>query len=266
MTVYILVDGSYFCFYRYHAIKSWWKFATPDIELDETSVAFADKFRSTFVDKMIEIPRKLKVHKQNPVIMVGKDCPQQDIWRMAEYADYKGTRNSSGSEYIATYFRMVYGDNLFQAGGATQILHHPHLEADDCIAIATQRLLAREPDAQIYIITSDTDYLQLVSDRVKIFTMQYKELVNSKTYCGDPERYLFCKTVLGDKSDNIPRVFSKCGPKTALKLWDDKDLFEQKLDAEEGARERYEHNRRLISFREIPADIYAEFCASHPYI
>ena len=263
MTDYVLVDGSYFCFYRYHAIKSWWKFAVPDVELNEMSVIFEDKFRTTFVDKMKEIPKKLKL--KNPTIMVGKDCPQRDIWRSMEYEDYKGNRKNDTSVHIGHYFKIVYSEGLFQAGGASQIMYHPRLEADDCIAIATKRILAREPTATVYIITSDTDYLQLIGDRVKIYTLQYKELKNSKTYCGDPDKYLFSKIILGDKTDNIPKVFHKCGPKTIDKMWEDKTLLEQKLD-EEGCHERYEHNRRLISFQEIPEDICAEFCDSHPYL
>ena len=265
MTNYILVDGSYFCFYRYYAIKSWWKFAMADVELDELSEVFADKFRTTFVDKMKEIPKKLKLKDKHPVVMAGKDCPQNKIWRTSLYDDYKGNRKSDTCEHIGHYFKMVYGQDLFQAGGASNILYHPHLEADDCIAIATKRILDREPEATVYIITSDTDYLQLIEDRVKIYTLQYKELKNSKSYCGDPDKYLFSKILLGDKSDNIPKVFSKCGPKTVDKLWEDKSLLEQKLD-EEGCREKYEHNRQLISFQEIPSSLLDEFCQSHPYL
>ena len=262
MPDYILVDGSYFCFYRYYAIKSWWKFANPDIEVNETSIIFEDKFRTTFVDKMTEIPKKLKL--KNPIIMVGKDCPQQDIWRMREYKDYKANRKNDTCEHIGLYFTIVYGENLFNVGGASNILYHPHLEADDCIAIATKRILEKDPQATVYIITSDTDYLQLVQDRVKIYTLQYKELINSKSYCGDPNKSLFSKIILGDKTDNIPKVFNKCGPKTVDKLWNDKILLEQKLD-EEGCREKYEHNRRLISFQEIPVELHEEFCQSHTF-
>jgi 5'-3' exonuclease len=41
---------------------------------------------------------------------------------------------------------------------------------------------------------------------------------------------LFCKIVTGDKSDNIPSIFKKCGIKTALKYYNDKNLFEAQLE------------------------------------
>ena len=43
----------------------------------------------------------------------------------------------------------------------------------------------------------------------------------------------FCKIVTGDPSDNISSVFPKCGPKTALKYFADRELFEKKLQENE---------------------------------
>ena len=84
---YILIDGSYFIFYRYYALNVWWSHAgeTPlpqaqvqQIELlGETlpildavhinggqggvSPLFIEKFKSTFVSKIHEIDKKLKL-------------------------------------------------------------------------------------------------------------------------------------------------------------------------------------------------------------
>ena len=44
------------------------------------------------------------------------------------------------------------------------------------------------------------------------------------------KRIYFCKIVLGDKSDNIPGIFKKCGPKTVEKLFYDSDEFLKKLN------------------------------------
>ena len=32
---FIFVDGSYYCFYRYHSLLTWWKNAYPEIQLDD---------------------------------------------------------------------------------------------------------------------------------------------------------------------------------------------------------------------------------------
>ena len=133
-------------------------------KLDELSEIFSDKFRTTFVDKMQEIPKKLKLKNKNPIVMVGKDCPQRKIWRTSLYDHYKGNRKSDTCEHIGHYFQIVYGEDLFQAGGASSILYHPHLEADDCIAITTKRILEKDPEATVYIIT----VIQIISNSWKI--------------------------------------------------------------------------------------------------
>ena len=50
--IFIFIDGSYFCFYRYHSLLTWWKNAYPDqtdVLLDPYSnEKFVDKFKKTF--------------------------------------------------------------------------------------------------------------------------------------------------------------------------------------------------------------------------
>ena len=88
--------------------------------------------------------------------------------------------------------------------------------------------------------------------------LKYKYLQDSKQSFKDCKKDLFCKIVMGDKSDAIPSVFPKCGIKTAEKYYNNPDLFEKKL-LENGARERYELNKRLIDFKCIPDNYINEF-------
>ena len=76
---FILIDGSYFIFYRYFAIKQWFKFSHPDEKLDVPieNDDFIQKFKETFQYKMNEIAKKLKIN--NPQILVGKDCKRSNI-------------------------------------------------------------------------------------------------------------------------------------------------------------------------------------------
>ena len=267
MNHFILIDGSYFIFYRYFALIAWWKVAKKDDELGNPSEneEFVEKYRKTFISKMEEIPKKLgykKKDKNQPIIMVGKDCSRNEIWRSKMLPSYKGTRDYSNF-HGGPLFSMTYNDNLFQEGGAKAILSHPHLEADDCIAITARHICATQPkdNTLITIITSDTDYMQICSEQIKLITLKFKPVNNEKNSYGIPEKDLFCKIVIGDKSDNIPGVFKKCGKKTAEKYYDDRELFNKKLDEDESGetRRRYEHNRRMISFDEIPKEYVDEF-------
>jgi len=266
---FIFIDGSYFCFYRYHSLLTWWKNAYPeqsDVILDPyQNQQFIEKFRKTFIDNVSKIPKSLKLDKsERPVIIVGKDCKRGDIWRNELFPNYKGTR-AKGSEdgfMGGPFFKMAYEEQLFIQGGARSILKHPKLEADDCIAITVKHLLKEYPSCNIYIITSDKDYLQLAQERVHLFNLAFKDLTEQKSCTGDANCDLFCKIVTGDVSDNIPSVFPKCGPKTALKYFENRDLFEKKLLESSAFQLQYELNRKIIDFNYIPENLVNEFMNS----
>jgi 5'-3' exonuclease len=63
------------------------------------------------------------------------------------------------------------------------------------------------------------------------------------------------KVILGDPSDNIPRVFERCGEKTLLKYTDNHIELETALSKNKEYRKRFNLNRLLIDFNKIP-EIY----------
>lgn len=258
MSNYILIDGSYYCFYRYYALLNWWKLAKPDDELNIPfeNEEFVEKFKSTFIDKIKEIPKKLKI--KDPKFIVAKDCPRNHIWRLNYLNSYKATRVYDDTFMGGPFFKLAY-EELFPSIINTEALYNKNLEADDCIAISTKCIQQLDKESKIYIIASDTDYLQLLKPNIYIYTLKYKELKESKTYCGDPEKYLFCKILIGDKTDNIKGVFDKCGPKTAERYWDDQEAFQNKLKESEHYANNYNKNKRIISFDEIPREIITDF-------
>ena len=260
---FIFIDGSYFCFYRYHSLLNWWKNAYPE----ETDVLqnpyqndkFVDKFKKTFIDNIQKIPKNLKLDKSiNPIIIVGKDCKRTDIWRNQLFTNYKANRFHDNGFMGGPFFKMVYEDNLFIQGGAQTILQHPKLEADDCIAISVKYLLNTYSTSNIYIITSDKDYLQLAQERVQIYNLAFKKLTEQKSSTGNPNSDLFCKILTGDTSDNISSVFPKCGPKTAMKYYQNQELFKQKLQESTTYQTAYELNSKIIDFNNIPEELVQE--------
>ena len=263
---FILIDGSYFIFFRFYAILSWFKLAKKEQPIDKENPPcdneeFMAKYIKTFQTKIQNIPKKLNI--KNPIILVGKDCPRETIWRMKHLQTYKANRVYDDSFLGGPFFAKAYNDNLFQKGGATTVFSYPQLEADDCLAILTKNIISKYPEANIYIITSDMDYLQLAQPNVHIYDLKFKKLTERKSSFNDPEKDLFVKILTGDKSDNISGVFKKCGPKTACKYYDDKELFKTKLEKEEGAMERYLLNKKIIDFNEIPENLIQEFKKSY---
>lgn len=260
---FIFIDGSYYNFYRYHSLLTWWKNAFPeDTEclLDPyQNTQFVEKFKKTFMSNIKGLKKNLKIDKQvDPILIVGKDCKRQDIWRTKLFPEYKGTRVQDGF-MGGPFFKMVYDDKLFTEAGVQAILKHPHLEADDCIAISVKHILSKYPLATIYIITSDKDYLQLAEPRIHIYNLAFKKLTDQKSSTNDAKCDLFCKIVMGDPSDNILSVFPKCGPKTALKYFNDNQLFQTKLNSSPDFQKKYQLNSTLVDFNNIPQELVDEF-------
>ena len=268
----ILIDISYYIFYRFYALHSWWKLAKPDenLTLPYENEEFVEKFVKTFVEKINEIPKKLKIHKEPYKFLIAKDCPRKDIWRHS-LIDNKNDKNDNIKVYKENrvYDDSFMGGPFFKLGleliekMQLPILCNNNLEADDCVAITTKYM--KEKCSNIYIIANDMDYLQLHDNNVKIYDLKYKNLAENKKWSGDPEKDLFCKIVMGDKSDNINGIFKKCGIKTALKYYEDKELFKIKLQ-QEGAYELFEINKKLIDFNEIPKEFQDKFISEHTEI
>ena len=264
MTNFIFVDGSYFVFYRYFATLAWWKHANSDEDCDNLNEneIFMNKFRELFVKKLREIPKKLNLDTSE--MYIALDCPRQQIWRNAYHSNYKGDRTCAKG--IGEIFKIVMSEELFNQKFIKGILSCPELEGDDCIALSVkhlQKLKQLDDDLrdQIYIITSDCDFMQLKDENTHIINLKYK-IVGDKKTTGDPNKDLFLKVVCGDKSDGIINIFKnmRIGPKTAVKYFDDHDKFKVLcMKDDEGTYERYLTNKKLISFDEIPSEHVENF-------
>jgi len=265
---FVFVDGSYYCFYRYYSIMNWWKNAYPEELLEDPfqNEKFVEKFKKTFIEKLDEIPKKLKIHKEKvkPILIVGRDCKRENIWRNELFPKYKATRANGQEDGFmgGPFFKMAYDDDLFVKGGAKAILRHNQLEADDCIAISVNYLIVKYPACNIYIITSDRDYLQLNASNVHLYNLAYKNIAENKSSTGNAAQDLQIKIIMGDTSDNIPSVFPKCGPKTAQKCIEDPEYFKKKMSENPEYYKQYELNKKLVDFNNIPQNLIDEFKSS----
>ena len=262
---FILVDTSYWIFYRYFALLQWWNHAKPDDKLGEDpyeNEEFVEKFIKTFTESLEGFKKKQKLHKQRGkqetscIIIACQDCPRKEIWRNKYYDRYKETRIKDDSFMGGPFFKLAYSNQnkMLYDSGVNRVLRFPNLEADDIIAIAKYGIRTKYPFAKIIIIANDHDYLQLVDENTDIINFQHKKLQDAKKVFTEPEKNLFFKIVLGDKSDNIMPIFKKCGTKTCEKYYENKDLFNEALKKESGALEKYKLNKKLVSFSEIPEE------------
>lgn len=143
------------------------------------------------------------------------------------------------------------------------MIGHHFLEADDIIAIYTNTIFDTR-DAHITIITNDNDYIQLLThpriqkkdSSLLIKNLQDKNLQDRLPYT--PEQFIKIKKIMGDKSDNIPPITSKCGDKTALKYATNPDLLQKLFQSNPVAKAQYELNELLTDFSFIPRHLRKE--------
>tara|TARA_R110000744_G_scaffold69306_3_gene140692 strand:- start:3702 stop:4760 length:1059 start_codon:yes stop_codon:yes gene_type:complete len=88
-----------------------------------------------------------------------------------------------------------------------QIMAPENIEADDAIAYISKQLLT---ESKIFIMSSDKDFIQLVDDRIAVWSPTKKKLYFKNDVFEDyklpAHNYLLYRTLTGDKSDNIPGI------------------------------------------------------------
>lgn len=91
------------------------------------------------------------------------------------------------------------------------------VEADDVIGYLAKQFLEK-----VVILSTDQDYLQLVSPKISVYSPIKKVMYNPeqviKEYGMPPSNFLLHKVVVGDKGDNVPGV-KGIQSKTLLKLY-----------------------------------------------
>ena len=103
--------------------------------------------------------------------------------------------------------------------------------------------------------------LQLNAPNVDLYNLSFKNIAD-KSSIGDPKSDLEIKIIMGDSSDNIPSVFPKCGPKTALKCIEDPEFFKKKMSDNPEYYKQYDLNKTLVNFDNIPNDLASEFMST----
>lgn len=144
------------------------------------------------------------------------------------------------------------------------------IEADDVIGYLAQKYEGIKGTKKVTIMSADQDFLQLVSNKVNIYSPTKKKIYDydlfRKEYGVSPQNYLLYKTFMGDKGDNVPKV-KGLGEDKLLKLFPqlktdevlDLETLIQSLDYEDkwGARlidfsHQLRINYKLMNLKDIP--------------
>ena len=129
--------------------------------------------------------------------------------RHAEFEAYKAHRESTPEDIIQAIpyiYEILHAFNI-------PIITKDGYEADDVIGTLAKK--AEQEGFQVYMMTSDKDYGQLVSENIFIYKPgkfgQPAEVVGVKEVCekysiAEPEELIDILGLWGDASDNIPGV------------------------------------------------------------
>ena len=100
----LFIDMSYYIFYRFYALRNWYKRSQED-ELDVDTIMenelFINKYHKLFKENIKKIQKKHNI--QNSLVIFGKDCRRYDIWRNQYYDEYKKNRDEKIEHLIQIY-------------------------------------------------------------------------------------------------------------------------------------------------------------------
>ena len=151
--------------------------------------------------------------------------------RHIDFVEYKANRQSVPEDILgalADIKKIIQGFNL-------PVIECDGFEADDVIGGLAQQ--AEKAGYEVYMVTPDKDFGQLVTDKIKIYKPGYQggkvEILGEKEICEkwnikNVKQVIDILGLMGDSVDNIPGIPS-VGPKTASKLLSEYDTLENIL-------------------------------------
>lgn len=156
-----------------------------------------------------------------------------DVHRSAQYAEYKANRQAVPEDIrnaLPDIQRIVEGFSL-------PCISYPGYEADDVIGTLAGE--AAGLGYEVFMVTPDKDYGQLVSEHVRIYKPGYQgggaEILGPEEVCAKwnirrVDQVVDILGLMGDAVDNIPGI-AGVGEKTAAKLLAEYDTLEGVLAA-----------------------------------
>lgn len=190
-------------------------------------------------------------------IVFAMDDKLSHSFRKALYPEYKAHRALVKRQFQLQPIKDYIADVIFkeldvEGERGYHLVKVDGAEGDD--VIATTILHLRDKYVGVMLVASDHDFLQI--DGIREFDLFGKE---AKRDLGgeivSAQDYLVGKILMGDRSDNIQQVFTRCGPKTALKWTKDKEALKKTLKEDHSLAARYMLNRKMIDFKCIPQEL-----------
>jgi DNA polymerase-1 len=204
---------------------------------------FGDGPHKVFFNFFRMLKGELKNHDPDLVYIVdeGRASISKEL-----SADYKANRQKTEDPDFWREKSEILHTIINQSGFV--YIRHPERECDDVIghlATVTHR------DDEVTIVSTDSDFIQLISDTVKLWHPKKKKYLDP-WYCD----YLTWKALKGDPTDNVSGV-SGVGTKRADMLTQNPDELLKFLNEGEKAAERqqqFKTSYELIKLKSVPLE------------
>ncbi|RVP86777.1 DNA polymerase I [Sinorhizobium meliloti] len=202
-----LVDGSGFIFRAFHAIPP----------LNRKSDGLPVNAVAGFCNmlwKLLTDARDTSVGVTPTHLAVIFDYSSK-TFRNGLYDQYKANRTAPPEDLIPQFGLIRHATRAFNL----PCIEKEGYEADDLIA--TYARLAEEAGADVTIVSSDKDLMQLVTPKVSMYdSMKDKQITVPdviEKWGVPPEKMIDLQAMTGDSTDNVPGI-PGIGPKTAAQL------------------------------------------------
>jgi 5'-3' exonuclease len=142
----------------------------------------------------------------------------RDTGRIMNYKSFD-TKNSEDDSKYNQITRLIDYLQLLPVS----LMSFDKLEADDIMGYLAGTIYQQHTDSKVYLMSSDNDFMQLVNDRVNVYSPTKKKIYGVENVLEDfgihPDNFLLYKSLVGDTSDNIPGV-NGMGEKNIVKLFE----------------------------------------------
>ena len=178
------------------------------------------------------------INNQKPTHMAVCFDTAEPTERHTDFTEYKANRQEAPEDLTAAIpdiKRIINGLNI-------PVIESHGYEADDVIGTLSKQ--AEKLGYDVYMVTPDKDYGQLVSDKIKIYKPGYQggdvEIMGPKEVCEkwcieSVDQVIDILGLMGDAVDNIPGI-AGVGQKTACKLLTEYKTLENVLANADGIK------------------------------
>ena len=199
-----------------------------------------------FTNALLEV-----IRSEQPTHLAVVFDPPGPTLRNEQFEDYKANRDETPEDIKLSVPWIV----KILEGMRIPVLQAPGFEADDLIGCLAKR--AEKEGFDVFMMTPDKDFAQLVTDKIRMFrpgrggnpaSVWGPEEVRERYGLEDPKQVIDLLGLMGDSADNIPGV-PGVGEKTAIKFLQAygsmEGLYEHVDELKGKMKEKVEANREL---------------------